>query len=139
MAGPKMANESAMGKRLRWGGLALLALTLAWLPFEDLDIWATMALASLFGLWLFARLVWHRDQARTSELLGMLCGALVPVTALGLMVFKSGLHAHGFSDFSFAQILDVLELTPATIGLGFLLGFLRFRAQIGIGEGGSLV
>ena len=50
--------------------------------------------------------MWRR--VLTSALLGF----AVPVFAVFLMVFKGGLHAHGFPDFLPAQILAVLRSAP---------------------------
>jgi len=117
--------DAVSGRRsLRWGGLVLFGLLLAWLPLEDVHIGAALTLAALFGLWLYGRLI---SEGRLSALAHLgwaaLAGAVVPIMALVLMVFKSGLHAHGFSDFSVAQMLGVLAHVPQALGVGVLVGF----------------
>ena len=129
--------DTGSGRRsLRWGGLLLLGLLLAWLPLEDVHVGAALTLAALFGLWLYGRLISERRPSALAHLgWAALAGAVVPVMALVLMVFKSGLHAHGFSDFSVAQMVAVLALIPQALGVGLLVGL---SAQIaGRGDQGE--
>lgn len=63
---------------------------------------------------------------------GLLAGLGVAPLAAGLMVFKNGLHAHGFPDFPAGEIAAVLGKTPLWgvsglfVGVGMAL-WSRFR------------
>jgi hypothetical protein len=53
---------------------------------------------------------------------GLLAGLAVAPLASFLMVFKTGLHGHGFPDFTPEQIVAVLHRTPIFASSGFFLG-----------------
>jgi hypothetical protein len=102
-------------------GLAWLAAVLVWLPIEDVGVAAALFLGGAGCLWLAVflgkrlRYVW----------IGGLAGFATPVAAATLMFFKTGLHAHGFSDFSGAQLWEALRLTPYLAAAGLALGAAR--------------
>ncbi len=48
----------------------------------------------------------------------------MPLFAITLMAVKSGLHGHGFADFTARQVLGVLNLIPITFLVGIILGLL---------------
>ena len=95
---------------------------LVWLPFEDTQIWGTAGLAAAGVGWLaFRRRPWEASYWWQSALEGGLLGATVPLFALFLMAFKSGLHGHGFPDFTASQVWLVLAALPFSATFGLLL------------------
>lgn len=110
---------------LRWLGAAWLLLFLLWLPFEDTTIRFPVGLALGLGAWLALR-----PRRLWSTLGGVLPAALftaawlgsLPALALALMLFKGGLHAHGFPDFTLGQAGQLLRAVPVCALLGGVLG-----------------
>ena len=114
--------------------LILGACILLWLPFEDTHTTWALGFGVAIAAWcaafvmtkLWARLTAQHPQFRPLALLarfslvGLLAGLAVSPLALFLMVFKTGLHGHGFPDFTFDQLLSVLRRTPV-FGLSGLL------------------
>lgn len=101
----------ALERRVRLLGLGWLAAMLIWLPMEDVDaVWALL-LGGTGCLWM-ATNVKMRAKRLGLTWLGALSGLATPLAAGLLMLFKTGLHAHGFSDFSGPQLWGVLRLTP---------------------------
>lgn len=97
---------------------------IAWLPFEDTEPWTALLLASTGSLWLGLRwlfLRWSFGPWR-SLATGALLGAGTPLIAITLMAIKSGLHAHGFADFTARQVWEVLNLIPIGAILGLVVG-----------------
>ena len=102
----------------------MLAL-LVWLPFEDTQMWTALALAAGGCLWLALR--WQFAKSHPTNWLhhlaaGALLGAAAPLLAVALMALKSGLHAHGFADFTARQLWEVMNLIPLASILGALAG-----------------
>ncbi|MEX1247203.1 MAG: hypothetical protein WEA61_01870 [Anaerolineales bacterium] len=102
------------------GALWVLAL-LVWLPFEDTQICMPIALAVAGCLWLAARTRLVASAWRQTLALGAIFGAACPLLAIGLMALKSGLHGHGFADFTARQVWMIVELLPLSLLLGVLL------------------
>ncbi|TAK13608.1 MAG: hypothetical protein EPO32_04765 [Anaerolineae bacterium] len=108
----------AAKRRLRWAALAWGALFLFWLPLEDVTPNAALGLAG--GLCVWGAVGWtaRRDVPPARwPWLGLVAGLALAPLAAGLLVFKSGLHSHGFPDFGPRQLLDLLAGMPAW-GLG---------------------
>ena len=108
--------------RVRLSFLALWIAILLWLPVEDTSPTNPRILAAFASLLLAARTA-LRFRERSLLLhagLGLGAGLLVNPLTAGLMVIKSGLHAHNIPDFSVAMLAGVLADTPA-YGLGGLL------------------
>jgi hypothetical protein len=118
--------------------LAVGALVLLWLPVEDLSVRPALVLAAaLSGLGAWRVLASSptalgRPRVRLA-LGGLLAGLAVAPLALGLMIFKNGLHGHSQPDFTLAQAAALLRTAPAwgagglLAGLGF--GLLHKRKQ----------
>jgi hypothetical protein len=122
---------------LRALSLLLGALVLFWLPIEDTSIRAPLLLAAaastLLALHTYYRLRSGRSRgaAGGTIVLAGLAGLAVGPLAVLLMVFKSGLHGHGFPDFSPAELLQVLQDTPRWTLAGLLIGALLAAALWG--------
>jgi len=56
--------------------------------------------------------------------LGLLAGIGAPIMATLLMIFKTGIHAHGFSEYGMGQFLLVLSAFPISLFLGVVFGLL---------------
>ena len=54
---------------------------------------------------------------------GALLGAAAPLLAIALMALKSGLHAHGFADFTTRQLWEVLSLIPLAAIVGAIMAW----------------
>jgi hypothetical protein len=104
----------------------LILLFLVWLPIEDTHIWASAALAIGAG----ALLAFHfAPRFRSTSwfgalFMGAMLGGSLPLLTIFLMAFKSGLHAHGFADFTLRQLSAVLYSIPVTILIGLLIAAL---------------
>jgi hypothetical protein len=110
-----------------------------WLPFEDTQIWSALALGAGAAVWFGAN--WfaaphHRPLSRTigrggltNAIIGAVCGAMAPLLAIALMAVKSGLHAHGFSDFSARQVLIAAALVPVSSVAGALIGWVVIKKK----------
>lgn len=108
------------------GALWLLAL-LVWLPYEDTQVWLSLALGSAGVLWLAFRLnAFAPGEPFRRMLRGGSVGAAIPISTLALMAFKSGLHGHGFPDFTPSQIWSVAQLVPYLGLLGAAIGWARY-------------
>ena len=111
----------------RWltaaGAIWMLAF-IAWLPFEDTETWTALLLAAAACIWLgLRRLVTRESSSLWSNLAaGGLMGAATPLLAITLMGIKSGLHAHGFADFTARQVWEVLNLIPIGAIIGLVVG-----------------
>lgn len=111
---------------------------LLWLPVEDLSVRPALLLAAaLCGLGV-RRILAASPTALSRPwlrlaLAGLLNGLAVAPLALGLMIFKNGLHGHSQPEFTLAQAAALLRTTPAwgagglLAGLGF--GLLHKRKQ----------
>lgn len=100
---------------------------LIWLPIEDTQIWASAALALTACIWLALRLRPDDvNKLKWPQLLGSgaLAGAAVPILTIILMAFKSGLHAHGFADFTVRQLWTIFNSIPFTIVIGLIVAVL---------------
>ena len=101
---------------------------LFWLPVEDRTLGPPLFFAAwaavLIGMRLWTR---FRDSPceniwRRYPLTGGLLTGLVPGLAVLATIFKSGLHAHGFLEFTVPELAAVLRLTPAFALGGLALG-----------------
>lgn len=123
-------------KTPRWlraaGALWMLAFII-WLPFEDTQTWMSLALAAAGCLWLGIRWLTIRSQL-TSRLgnlaAGALLGAAAPLLAITLMALKSGLHAHGFADFTARQLWEVMALIPVSAILGIIISLGVWKSEV---------
>ena len=98
-----------------------------WLPIEDTSFVPGLVFA---WLWLAAGGIWWRyrlsGQGKPVKLisLGLVGGLLVSPLAVFLLLFKNALHAHGFPDFSFSELITVIYLTPIFVLIGLIIGWL---------------
>lgn len=129
-----MAGSSKPPLRLRWSGLALGVLTLAWLPLEDTHTVYLTSLSLLWSTWLAGWFsarprvrAWLASGGWAFALLGAAAGLFSAPAAVGLVIFKAGLHAHGFVDFSLTQLYQLLIRTPIWSVLGAAAGWLVSR------------
>ena len=113
---------------LRWSGLGTGVLTLAWLPIEDTNTLYLTILSIMWSAWTAGWLAsrpegrdWLAGQWRWA-LLGAGVGLGTAPVALGLVLLKAGMHAHGFLDFSSYQMTGMLLCTPIWMVVGGLMG-----------------
>jgi hypothetical protein len=113
--------------RLRWTAFGLATLMLVWIPIEDTSILVaqlfSLAISLLLAVtWLNRRnpvRLWHGWEMPIAGAAG---GLLTGPLALALMAFKTGVHGHGFPDFSPAQVQTVLTLALLWPPAGLLIG-----------------
>ena len=129
-----MAGSSKLPLRLRWSGLALGVLTLAWLPLEDTHTVYLTSLSLLWSAWTAGWLAarprvraWLASGGWVFALLGAAAGLLSAPVAVGLVIFKAGLHAHGFLDFTLFQLTQLLLRTPIWVAAGGVVGYGAYR------------
>lgn len=113
-----------MARALRYlGGTCVIALIL-WLPIEDTQVWLSAAIAFMICVWIGLRLFAYRFRfVHWLPLVGLgaLLGAAIPLLAISLMAFKSGLHGHGFADFTARQVWAMWGAIPVSLSAGSLL------------------
>lgn len=111
---------------MKAASIILMFLFLIWLPIEDTHIWASASLAfgavTLLAVRLFPRT--RSSSWLVALALGSLLGAALPLLTIFLMAFKSGLHAHGFADFTVRQLSAVLYSIPFTVIVGLSIAAL---------------
>jgi hypothetical protein len=113
---------------LRLAGFLTGAAILVWIPFEDTTaFWVSafaIAICTLVGAGLFAnrRILGSWKQPARGAIVGALAGLAVAPLAIGLMAFKSGIHGHGFPDFSPTQMQEVINLLPYFTVAGLVCG-----------------
>jgi hypothetical protein len=94
---------------------------IVWLPFEDTQIWSPLFLGAGAALWF--GVIWiARHGWRNVIWVSASCGAVAPLLAITLMAVKSGLHAHGFADFTARLVVIAAILVPVGGGVGALVG-----------------
>ena len=126
-----MAVYAKVPLRLRWWGLLQGGLTLFWLPIEDTTTTYLVILSIAWCAWLGAWAAWRGWLAQKKSRLvwlGALAGLSVFPVELAFILFKAGLHAHGFLDFSIYQISRLARLIPLWCLLGSLLGAVITRS-----------
>ena len=113
---------------IRWSGVAWVTLFLFWLRLEDVSVWPALALSGLGLAWLYIR--WRLGAAAANRRWPWIAGWLgltVPVSVLFLLVFKSGVHSHGFPELPLSLLSWLLRQIPIWVLVGFLFGFLVER------------
>ena len=120
----------------RLAGFVWLAAFLIWLPFEDTGIQSAIFLAAGVCAWAAVKIAskWRQNAPLWRfAALGLLAGVVIPLFAALTMIFKTGIHAHGFSEYSSSQFRAVLSAIPlaAVIGLILSLAYLRLRKRGG--------
>lgn len=120
-----MAGSNKLPLWLRWSGLALGTLTLAWLPLEDTQTAYLTIFSLIWSAWVAGWLstrpkvrTWLGSGSWAFALLGALAGLLSAPVALSLVVFKAGIHSHGFLDFSNYQLSRLFSRTPIWAVIG---------------------
>lgn len=113
---------------IRLAGAAWLIALLAWLPIEDTTVLPALGFATAGVAWLAWRNLrgWPSSALRATSL-GTAAGLASPMGALVLMAFKSGLHGHGFAEYTAAQVLSVIQTTPFWLFGGGILGGLAWQ------------
>lgn len=109
---------------LRWMGLLVGGIALIWLPIEDQNIWITNWISAILLSWLATYLVLQQRSSvsfRLKLVIGAIAGLLVTPVSFLLIIFKSGLHAHGFTEFSIHQLLNNLQNSLWWLLLGILV------------------
>jgi hypothetical protein len=109
---------------LRAIGAGWLLFFLLWLPFEDTHIIFALVLALDLCTWIAFRnwATWTQLDLPLALLASSMWLAMVPLFAVALMAFKSGIHGHGFADFSARQVTTTLFAIPICFVLGGVLG-----------------
>lgn len=115
---------------LRWIGISIGALGFIWLPIEDQSLWFATLLSAAVSAWLALRYIYNQTDSPSLKKLstiGVLSGALVTPMAVILIVFKSGLHSHGFLEFPLSKLVSYLINTIWWSLLGILVSILFYR------------
>ena len=118
---------SSRTRLVRHALFLVAALILAWLPLEDkgplLPLILGIFIAIIFGYWLMTQSSEKPKFGRT--IIYSLLIAIMPIMVSSLlMIFKSGLHNHGFPDFPISDLFFILNLFPLSIAFAFVFGFI---------------
>jgi len=126
----KADSRPLWSRRHRLAGFLWLALFLLWLPFEDTNIIVPLLSAIWASVWVVILLARKQAEVRSFwrfALLGLLLGMSIPILAVLFMAFKTGIHAHGFSEYGVNQFFLVLSIVPISAVLGVVFGLLFLR------------
>lgn len=110
-------SQSSIPLRMRISAIFFGMAFFLWLPLEDSNETIVIFFAFSIAVWLALALL-RRKNTLTSLpihyfiLTGILAGAAVTPLTLLLMAFKTGLHAHTVSDYSYQQIISIIYRTP---------------------------
>ena len=112
---------------LRYLAIGVGVFILIWLPFEDTSEQSAIIIALIISVllatqWLINLPVEHSKQLLIHSIVGCLAGAATIFITILLIAFKSGLHNHGFAEYSKDQIINIFWLSPYFVISGFLLG-----------------
>ena len=114
----------------RWPGFLWLTFFLLWLPLEDTKTIIPIILATYLILWIIiAKFILARESWKISyfAILGVVGTSLLPIVASFLMLFKSGVHSHGFSEYSPNQFVALLSAIPFAAVSGLIMGIVTYR------------
>ncbi len=117
--------KNSVRKKISRGRLLLGGAILIWLPLEDINsifpVLFSLIGATIFSVYNFGK--WVCENARMKNLIyGALIGASIPLLSILLMVFKSGLHNHGFSEYPISDIVFLINSFPLALLAGALIG-----------------
>jgi len=130
------SSSTTIGRALRWLFLAWGAAILIWLSMEDNNAIPVAVLATGASLllttaqtmrWLQTYPIQRRYRLPGALLFGAAAGAGAAITTAILMLLKTGLHSHVAPDYTFAQMLGMVERAPlwalagALVALGVAL------------------
>jgi hypothetical protein len=110
---------------LRWWGLLWGLVTIFWLPTEDVGSVFLTIISLVWCAWLGSWAAWRRAQAGQRwppVWLGAGTGLIFFPVSLFFVLFKTGLHAHGFLEFSVYQITRLAWRALALGAIGGILG-----------------
>lgn len=138
MSIPNEISHPMMNRILRYAAIFLALLFFIGLPREDVSMGPVTVYAALWAIWLALRVfinqapsipIWQR------LLYGVLIAGAVPLFAVCLLLFKSGLHAHGFPEYSAQQLITLLWQTPwwalgGAVGAGLWVLFKHFLGSV---------
>lgn len=130
------------GKQFRNIALLYGVTVFLWIPIEDFQTLPVVIFGTLLALLILCGWVLNKFGGKTisprylpiaSGLIGAVAGLGSAIAAVGLMFFKTSVHAHPFPDYPPALMLSMLERTPiwtlagALLGLGLSLLWLVLR------------
>lgn len=138
MSIPNEIPHPMMNRILRYAAIFLALLFFIGLPREDASMGSVIFYAALWATWLALRVFVIQVPslpARQSFLRGTLIAGAVPLFAVCLLLFKSGLHAHGFPEYSAQQLITLLWQTPwwalgGAVGAGLWVLFKHFWGRV---------
>ena len=114
-------------RKVRIAEIVFALFLLFWLPVEDVHLRWVLLIASVFCSLIVLHLatmgILRLEKSLPRYLVtGIVAGLSVPLVAVFLMAFKTGLHGHATPDFTGLQIQVVMRRIPAWIAGGSLLG-----------------
>lgn len=138
MSIPNEIPHQMMNRILRYAAIFLAILFFIGLPREDVSMGPVIVYAVLWAIWFLLRVFINQAPSIPiwqSFLRGALIAGAVPLFAVCLLLFKSGLHAHGFPEYSAQQLIALLWQTPwwalgGAVGAGLWVAFKHFRGGV---------
>jgi hypothetical protein len=130
MARSRLDSNARLPIWLRVMGIVLGILFVVWLPFEETSITITVVLAGSICTWVVLRfLVKSLPRSGLYVVWGIIGGLSTGPMTLGLMMLKSGAHAHGVAEFHYLQVRNAFAATPYYALGGFVLGLALYYIQ----------
>ena len=113
MTSPETSSETSFRLWLRYLAIGLGIVILLWLPVEDSNSQSALIIALSICIlaalhFLLSHPVHNRKVIIFYAIAGCLVGVAIILLALLLIAIKSGLHGHGFSDYSTNHITNIL-------------------------------
>jgi hypothetical protein len=130
------------GKHFRNIALLYGVTVFLWIPIEDFQTLPVVIFGTLLALLVLSGWVLNKFGGKTiptrylpiaAGLIGAVAGLSSAIASVGLMFFKTSVHAHPFPDYPLALMLAMLERAPmwtlagALLGLGAALLWLALR------------
>lgn len=119
-------------RSLAWPIILTFLIIMGWMPFEGILTLVMPVGILLTVIWVAVGVNYYGDSARQffSEIIGEIvvwsaaggaAGLLAPLTIVGLMILKTGIHAHG-PEFTPLETRWVLNQFFKWMGIGLLIG-----------------
>lgn len=113
--------------RLGWFGLSIAGGFIFWLRIEDIGGKYALILGAGISIWSWSQ-VWLKRginwRTPSYGIIGALIGFSTPFVAILIIIFKGGIHGHGFLDLSIIEIRDILQSAPSWGVFGAAGGFI---------------
>jgi hypothetical protein len=123
----RLKTTSAQTPWVNRAAIFLGVAILIWMAFENNNVVWTVVFAGCILIVAVAGLFFHRQRAQRGSwwwlpAMGLAAGMALAPLAILFMAVKTGLHGHAAPDFTYEQILRVLQASPIWAASGLFIG-----------------